>query len=73
MMKRKATMPLPVNQARPYVMGIADTLSDDPMLTRLIGSRFKVIVHYDINARRVTYSFRSPDDIDVDDDNAIVV
>ena len=73
MMKRKATMPFPVDQARPYVMGIADSLSDDPMLTRLIGSRFKVIVDYDVQARRVTYSFRAPDDVDADDDNATVV
>lgn len=73
MMKRKATVPFPVDQARPYVMGIADTLSDDPMLTRLIGSRFKVIVDYDINARRVTYSFRSPDDNDPADSDARVV
>mgnify|MGYP003642950858 CR=1 FL=1 len=73
MMKRKATIPLPSDQAQPYVMGIADKLSDDPMLTRLIGPTFKVVVDYDIHARRVTYSFRSPNDFDASDDDAIVV
>jgi hypothetical protein len=73
MMKRKATIPLPTGQAQPYVMGIADTLSDDPMLTRLIGPRFKVIVDYNPTARRVTYSFRSPDDNDPADADASVV
>lgn len=63
-MKKKATIPLSPQQAQPYVMGIADQLSDDPMLVRLIGSSFKVIVDYDTAARRVTYSFRAPDDFD---------
>jgi len=54
-------------------MGIADLLSDDPMLCRLIGPRFRVIVDYDVAARRVTYSFRSPDDRDELDDGAVAV
>lgn len=70
-MKRKATIPLSAAQAQPYVMGIADQLSDDPMLRRLIGPRFKVIVSYDAEARRVTYSFRAPDDHDPDDADAM--
>ena len=72
-MKRKPTIPLPPEQARPYVMGIADLLSDDPLLCRLIGPRFRVIVDYDVAARRVTYSFRSPDDRDELDDGAVAV
>jgi hypothetical protein len=51
-------------------MGIADQLSDDPMLVRLIGPRFKVIVEYDAKAKRVTYSFRSPEDPDSSDPDA---
>lgn len=72
-MKQKQTIPLPVERAQPYVMGIADKLSDDPMLTKLIGPRFKVIVSYDPAIRRVTYSFRSPDDFDPDDSDAKLV
>lgn len=66
-MKHKPHTPLPVDRAQPYVMGIADKLSDDPMLLQLLGPRFKVIVDYDPSARRVTYSFRSPDDNDTDE------
>jgi len=69
-MKRKPTIPLNSDLARPYVMAIADQLSDDPMLLRLIGQQFKVVVDYDAAARRVTYSFRSPDDNDVGDSDA---
>ena len=69
-MKHSPTIPLPADAAQPYVMGIADKLSDDPMLVRLIGPRFKVIVDYDATAKRVTYSFRSPDDNDTDDASA---
>lgn len=69
-MKKKATIPLSADHAQPYVMGIADKLSDDPMLVRLIGSSFKVVVSYDTEARRVTYSFRSPDDHAPDDMDA---
>ncbi|MEZ5635954.1 MAG: hypothetical protein R3E92_02350 [Burkholderiaceae bacterium] len=73
MMKRKATIPLPTDQARPYVMGIADKLSDDPMLRQLIGPRFKVVVSYDADRRRVTYSFRDPGDNDPNDADAQMV
>lgn len=69
-MNKKPTIPLPADHAQPYVMGIADRLSDDPMLLRLIGPRFKVIVDYDTSARRVTYSFRSPEDNDPTDADA---
>lgn len=69
-MKRKATIPLSPDRAQPYVMGIADKLSDDPMLLRLIGPSFKVIVSYDTDARRVTYSFRSPEDREPGDADA---
>ena len=72
-MKKKATIPLPADHAQPYVMGIADRLSDDPMLRQLIGPRFKVIVSYDASARRVTYSFRAPEDHDPDDADAKMV
>lgn len=72
-MKQKPTIPLPAARAQPYVMGIADKLSDDPMLRQLLGSRFKVIVDYDTSAKRLTYSFRSPDDNDPDDADAKAV
>lgn len=72
-MKKKATIPLPADHAQPYVMGIADKLSDDPMLLRLIGPRFRVIVNYDATAKRVTYSFRSPEDHGPDDADARAV
>ena len=72
-MKKKPTVPLTADVAQPYVMGIADKLSDDPMLFKLIGSRFKVIVDYDVIAKRVSYSFRSLDDHDPDDVNALSV
>jgi hypothetical protein len=69
-MKKKPTIPAPVDQVRPYVMGIADKLSDDPLLARMFGSSFKVIASYDLQARRITYSFRSPEDHDSDEANA---
>jgi hypothetical protein len=69
-MKQKPTIPLPVGRAQPYVMGIADKLSDDPMLLQLLGRRFKVIVDYDTAAKRVTYSFRRPDDSEPDEQGA---
>lgn len=72
-MKQKPTIPLPAGLAQPYVMGIADKLSDDPMLRQLLGSRFKVIVSYDTSAKRVTYSFRSPEDNEPDDAHAKAV
>lgn len=70
-MKKKASIPLTPQRAKPYVMGIADQLSDDPMLLRLIGPRFKVVVSYDTEARRVTYSFRGPEDVDPGDSDAV--
>lgn len=72
-MKKKPTIPLSAGRAQPYVMGIADKLSDDPMLLQLLGPRFKVIVNYDTSAKRVTYSFRSPEDHDPDDADAKAV
>lgn len=69
-MKKKPTIALSADLAQPYVMSIADKLSDDPMIVKLIGPRFKVIVDYDAGARRVTYSFRAPDDQDPDDADA---
>lgn len=70
MMKRKPTIPLAAESARPFVMAIADQLSDDPMLLRLLGRSFKVVVNYDTVARRVTYSFRSSEDHDPSDSDA---
>ena len=54
-------------------MRIADQLSDDPVLVRLLGNRFKVFVDYDVDRRRVTYSFRSPDDIEPGDENVKLI
>jgi hypothetical protein len=64
-MKRKPTIPDAHDPMQPYIMGVADKLSDDPLLARLFGSRYKVIVTYDLQAKRVTYSFRSPEDAHV--------
>lgn len=60
-MKKKPTI-TGSERVRPYLMGLSDKLSDDPLLLRVFGSRFKVVVSYDLEAKRVTYSFRSPDD-----------
>jgi len=70
---KKPAFPLPADRAQPYVMGIADKLSDDPMLLQLLGPRFKVIVDYDAAAKRVTYSFRAPDDVGSDEHDAKVI
>lgn len=50
-----------------YLMRIADLLSDDPLLIDVLGPSFKVIADYDRKAKRVTYSFRRPDDTCPDD------
>lgn len=57
---------------KPYVMRIADLLSDDPMLIGLLGPNFKLIATYDPERRRATYSFRRVDDTDSDDEGANV-
>ncbi len=69
----KGANPIPSQFAQSYVMRIADQLSDDPVLVRLLGNRFKVFVDYDVDRRRVTYSFRSPDDIEPGDENVKLV
>lgn len=71
--KRNPSGPMAAECAERFVMRIADKLSDDPMLLRLLGGRFKVIADYDTAARRVTYSFRAADDIDVSDTGAKLV
>lgn len=71
--KKKLTIPDGLWQsakAQPYVMKLADDLSNDPMIASLLGPNFKVIVDYDAKARRITYSFRHPDDISEDDTQA---
>lgn len=72
-MRKKATIPMNMDRAEPYVMRIADQLSDDPALISLLGSSFRVIVDYDVIRRRVTYSFRRPDDVEPGDEKAKVV
>ena len=52
---------------QPYLMRIADLLSDDPLLIDVLGPSFKVIADYDRKTKRVTYSFRRPDDTSPDD------
>lgn len=61
-MKKKPTKLRTFDPTQPYVMRIADLLSDDPMLIGLLGHSFKVIADYDTAAKRVTYSFRRTDD-----------
>lgn len=67
---KKPISPIPAVRAKPYVMRIADKLSDDPILLRLLGDRFKVVVDYDTERRRVTYSFRSSEDVEPGDEDA---
>ena len=55
------------NLEQPYLMRIADLLSDDPLLIDVLGPNFKVIADYDRKTKRVTYSFRMPDDTCPDD------
>lgn len=59
-MKKRA--PVDPGVQAPYFMRVADLLSDDPELVSFFGPHFKVVVAYDANARRVTYSFRRMDD-----------
>lgn len=61
---------IPVDRQQPYIMRIADLLSDDPILTQVIGTRFKVLAECDRERKRVTYSFRHPDDFDGDAEGA---
>ena len=53
-----------------YVMRIADLLSDDPLLLDVLGPRFKLVADCDRARRRITYSFRSVDDVDADEVDA---
>ena len=55
------------DHAQTYLMRIADLLSDDPLLIDILGPSFKVIADYDRKTKRVTYSFRMPDDTCPDD------
>ena len=59
---KKYSSPKSLDANEPYVMRVADLLSDDPMLTGLLGPSFKVIVDYDTERMRVTYAFRRSDD-----------
>ncbi len=65
-MKLKATIPFQSPAAKPMILGIADRLSQEPLL-RMLGPKFKVIVDVDSERKRVTYSFRAPDHFDSDD------
>ena len=56
-----------LDPAEPFVMSIADKLSDDPFLIRFLGPNFKVTVDFDAIKRRVTYSFRTMNDAHPDD------
>ena len=74
--KRKLSIPYRPrheDKVEPYVMRLADDLSNDPMIAGLLGKNFKVIVDYNVEAKRITYSFRSPDDIGSDEQDAKVV
>ena len=43
------------------------------MLLQLLGSRFKVIVDYDVQLRRITYSFRTTGDVGSDEQDAKII
>ena len=64
---KKHLSPKALDLNQPYVMRIADLLSDDPMLIGLLGPSFKVVAAYDRDAKRVTYSFRCVDDTQPDE------
>lgn len=51
-----------LDRSQPFLMQIADLISDDPRIVQVIGSRFKVVAWVDEQAKRVNYSFRSVDD-----------
>lgn len=59
--------PWHTDQIEPYVMKLADQLSNDPMIAGLLGSEFKVIVDYNAPAKRITYSFRQAHDTEPDE------
>lgn len=69
----KKGIPMARFDEQPYVMRIADLLSDDPLLIEVLGPRFKVIANYDAEAKRVNYSFRRADDMGPDDVDAKLV
>lgn len=52
----------PSGAPQPYLMRVADLLSNDPDLVSFLGPRFKVVVSFNAEIRRVTYSFRRTDD-----------
>lgn len=66
-MKKKPTIVHSRQDEQPYIMRIADLLSDDPILVSVIGPHFKVIAHADHERKRVTYSFRCVDDTEPDE------
>lgn len=61
------------NDVQPRFMRVADILSNDPDLVNFLGPRFKVVVSYDAERRRVTYSFRCIDDTGPDDTDILQV
>lgn len=71
--KKKLTVPYRpwhTDKIEPYVMNLADQLSDDPMIAGLLGRNFKVLVDYNAVAKRITYSFRAADDVGPDESGA---
>jgi hypothetical protein len=62
MNRRRPIVRISQAHQQPYLMRIADLLSDDPILTDVIGERFKVVAHCDRDLKRITFSFRCPDD-----------
>ena len=66
-MSKKPAFQDKADHAQLYLMRIADLLSDDPLLIDVLGPSFKVIADYDRKVKRVTYSFRRPDDTGPDD------
>lgn len=61
-MSKKVNAPTVFDKQEPHLMRIADLLSDDPMLTTVLGPRFKVVAFCNREAKRITYSFRCVDD-----------
>jgi hypothetical protein len=66
-MKRPISPLTSRDSSQPYLMRVADLLSDDPDLVSFLGPSFKVVVSYNADIRRVTYSFRCKDDTGPDE------
>jgi hypothetical protein len=69
-MKKKLTIPYRpwhTDKVEPYVYDLAKRLAKDGMIGGLLGPDFKVLVKFDAQAKRITYSFRTADYVEPDE------